>query len=494
MKTEQIVVNADSPIRNARTPGRATAVAVISVSVMVLTGMLLLWASTDRIERRLFVVGVFVLLLLTGAVGVYWLFVRARQSDVVRLANQHPLTYRQIANQPYELAAKSLEQHYGVLHATASREHPLLTSLHQTYQPQHTETHAVPALPTPDANADETIQAVPVDEWLDWIDRVPHVILAAQTGDKSTGQGGKSTTAMAILSPRIARGEHVFVIDPHASGWFGLPAVGGGHNWIEVQLAIEAITDEYLDRMRQRHDHLRQTNSELPHDHFPRLTVLVDEANEVRKALDVTVGRGKLTPWQAFTEVLGSGARKVGISVFMLAQSTNVDDFGLSGPMRNNFTRVGLDSHVIKLLIGQEEKDKDRRERLYTALNGRAFPAATVRGAQVYLLDRTGLDQRPKPASATASIWPGWAVYQAALTTKQQQLLPSPPTVNAAPSTNAERIIEMLEKQPDQKLSAIAATLGIDKQIVQNELTKLMTAKRVDRKSAKGGSLYFVQP
>jgi len=228
-------------------------------------------------------------------------------------------------------------------------------------------------------------------EWLEWLDRQPHVILAAETG------GGKSTTAKAILANRIKAGEDILVIDPHSSEWFDLPSVGGGEDWNAIRNALEIVSNEYRKRLEERDRYKQETGKELPVSHFKRLTVLLDEANNTRAALDVK--RNDNNTWQSFAKTLGSGARKVGISIILLCQSANVEDLGLSGAMRQNFTRIGLDDRVIKQIIAQDEKDNERRKRLYAALVDRSYPAACEMDGRVYLLDRTGLDTISVPTA-----------------------------------------------------------------------------------------------
>lgn len=481
MGSDNIIVNADGPgHRPYRPPGRLTFAAVLAVCVVALCGMALLVLSTDRNDRRAFFIGCGVLFLCVGGVGVYWLFNRARQASIVRLPNNHPLTYDQVARQSEALAAASLARFYDVGLADASRANPQLQSLNYNYQPRN-ETNALPALP--DA-APPQIAPVAVDEWLPWIDGKAHVILAGQTG------GGKTVTAKAILGPRIARQELAFAIDPHSSGWFDLPAVGGGQNWAEVKAALGAVVHEYLARMQERYEHYQNTGQELPHDHFPRLTVLVDEANEVRRFLDIAPKRGDTTPWQAFAEVLGSGARKVGISIILLMQSANVDDLGMSGLMRNNFARVALDPLSIQGLISQEETNKERRALLFTAIADQQFPAAMARKGQVHLLDRTGLDQRPTPTSAQASIWPGWAHYQQLLADKEQKQLQQQARPQQQVVTLADKVLDLLGRQPWQTMPEIAEALGEPKKTTQNCLNDLMDTSRVTRRGKTGQFQY----
>lgn len=246
----------------------------------------------------------------------------------------------------------------------------------------------------------EQLQATPVSEWLGWLDERPHLLLAAETG------GGKTTTTKVILAHRIANGEKVFLIDPHSSDWLGVPSVGGGEDWNEVTAALGSVAEEYRARLEAREAYLAETGKELDRSHFERLTVLLDEANNTQGALD-NGPRGKVTPWKEFVKVLGSGARKVNISIILLCQSANVEDLGISGGMRQNFTRVALDDRNIKQMVQFEETNPERRKALYAALEGRSYPATVVRGSQVYLLDRTGLDTYPLPSpeEARRAVW-----------------------------------------------------------------------------------------
>lgn len=278
-----------------------------------------------------------------------------------------------------------------------------------------------PALPPPA----ELAPLVPVSEWLSWVDGLPHVILAAETG------AGKSTTAKAILAGRIAAGEHVFIIDPHSSDWFGLPSVGGGEDWPTVRMAMEAVVTEYRRRLETRDAYKRETGRELATDQFNRLTVLLDEANHARTALD-RGRRGDVTPWQAFAQMLGSGARKVRISIVLLCQSANVQDLGLSSAMRENFTRIALDSAAARRLVEAEETNAERRRALYAALDGRDFPAVCEYRGRVHLLDRRGLDRVPAPADPQAALWPTWD-YSAPVPT------PAPAPSNGLPVGLRER-------------------------------------------------------
>lgn len=273
-------------------------------------------------------------------------------------------------------------------HATAPYE--MYHSVN-TYSPSN---QPAPALPAPA----EALAAIPPAEWLPWVDMQPHLIFAAETG------GGKSTLAKAVLAPRIAGGEQAYIIDPHSDVWFDLPIMGGGENWDEVRQALRHVSAEYQRRIDERESYRRETGQALPLDHWTRLTVLLDEANITKLRLD-TGARGRLTPWQEFAQVLGSGARKVRISILLLCQSANVEDLGLSGPMRENFLRIALDSTAARKLIQLDEPNPERKKALLQALDGMSYPAVAEHRGRVHLLDRTGLDRVPAPPDAARAAW-----------------------------------------------------------------------------------------
>lgn len=243
------------------------------------------------------------------------------------------------------------------------------------------------------------VQALPPSEWLAWFDTRPHGLLAAETG------GGKSTTAKAVLGSRIERGELVFLLDPHSSDWFGLPGIGGGEDWGAVWTGMLVVIQEYRRRLTERDEYLHIHGKELPPSHFPRITVLLDEANLACGNLDIAPKRGEATPWTRFVETLGSGARKVNLSILMLAQSPNVEDIGLSGPMRQNFTRLALDAATTRLMTTREETDAQRKKDILAALQGIEYPATSVQRGRVVLLDRTGLDRYPAPHNPSRALW-----------------------------------------------------------------------------------------
>jgi len=230
----------------------------------------------------------------------------------------------------------------------------------------------------------------PLGEWMAWVDDQPHTLLGGRT------RAGKTWLATALLERRIDSGADILIIDPHSSDWMGLPTAGGS-GASERREALKAVLNEYLRRMAQREEHKRRTGHELPHDYFDPLTVLVDESNAMLEEL--------AAEWKTVLKVISSGARKVGISLLLLAQSPLVEDLGISGAMRENFSRIALDERTVQTMI-DSERDKSRKAALQAAFTTMDRSAAAQIGASTWLLDRRGLN--PGSASAGAQMWAGW--------------------------------------------------------------------------------------
>jgi len=236
------------------------------------------------------------------------------------------------------------------------------------------------------------------NQWLPIANEQPHIMLAGSTGE------GKTVTAKAILWPRLQSGkEYLFVIDPHSSNWYGLAGRGGGEDWDDCKVAINELFLEYKSRINERHQYLLLTGEELAEDHFDRLNVLIDEAFLIKQNLD----KGKVqNPWTLLVEIMSSGARKIGISLILLTQTGNVEDLGLSGPLRKNFFRIALDPQAIKLMIAKEETAHDRKQQLYEGLNGLQYPATAEINGQIHLLDRLGLlPMAQAPVGTNLRVW-----------------------------------------------------------------------------------------
>jgi len=292
----------------------------------------------------------------------------------------------------------SIAAHYAILMKRAETQvAPLAQHLH--YEVTSTAGEAALALPAP-------IDVVkPMAEWLAWVDEQPHTLLGGKT------RAGKTWLATALLERRIDSGSDVFILDPHSSDWMGLPTAGATAT--ERREALKAILNEYLRRMAQREEHKRKTGHELPHDYFDPLVVLIDEANALLEEHGAE--------WKTVLKQISSGARKIGISLLLLAQSPLVEDLGISGAMRENFSRIALDERTVQTMI-DSERDRERKQALQQAFKTMDRPAAATIGAQTWLLDRRGL--QPGQASSNARIWKGWDFDRGC----RVSVVPEPPT------------------------------------------------------------------
>ncbi len=356
--------------------------------------------------------------------------------------------------------------------AYAARQFPHVSSYSPSYNHSaHTvdgEVVDAPALPAP-----VNVGPLPADQWLAWLDKQPHAIFAAKTG------GGKSTIAKYGLLPRINGGEWVFIIDPHSNGWFDLPGVGGGEHWARVEAAMMAVYAEYKRRLEYRDEYKRDTGDELAHDYFPRLTVVFDEANNAKEAFSRIYSghRRRLDPWPLFAQCLGSGARKVGISVWLLVQSALVEDLGLSGAMRQNFTRIAMDLETIRQMT-REETNKERREAIAAALVGASYPATAMMDSEVYLLDRAGLDRPPTPRNSRAAAWDGWDYANNVALVEDADTMPALPQRSATLRTTVATSIKAPETAPAPVALRSATPVATFNDAQRDQLVRILRSRR----------------
>ena len=362
-------------------------------------------AKLDAVEPIAFGLVLVVPMVLIGANLVLKMVARYRYD--VAMANKAGLVLNRYGdNEPADLFKRITPEQ---IVAMLADRYLIATSLERTVA-RHKEYRGVNSLSLSNTTnagdnllegpADGTLAALPPERWLPIADEAHHVMVAGATGE------GKTITAKAVLYPRLQAGEHIFIIDPHSSNWYGIAGRAGGEDWAD---AVEAITDvftEYKARVDERHQHLIATGNELPADHFTRLNVIVDEAFLIKENLDTGTSKRQTNYWSLLAAILSSGARKVGISLILLTQTANVEDLGISGPLRRNFFRIAVDAPSIRLMIAREETNHERKQELYEALIGLQYPATAEIGGQIHLLDRLGLlPMAQARVDAKAALW-----------------------------------------------------------------------------------------
>lgn len=212
-------------------------------------------------------------------------------------------------------------------------------------------------------------------DWLQWIDRTPHLLLAGRT------DAGKTTFAEAILAERIQAGDQIVICDPHyqPGKWHG---VGATSDIEEILIQLARLEVDMAARFVE-------FTAGKPTDDFQRLTILIDEVPAVvEETFRMTpAGTKKIIDdrWSRFARRLGSQARKVRISVILLSQTIFVEDLMINSAYRENFVRVGLGDKARPLLA--EEKRSETKAALYELLRGQAHPAAFEHNGEIHLLD-----------------------------------------------------------------------------------------------------------
>ncbi len=216
---------------------------------------------------------------------------------------------------------------------------------------------------------------VPDSDWLQWIDRTPHLLLAGRT------DAGKTTFAEAILAERILNGDQIVVCDPHyqPGKWHGVEATSDVESILVLLAQIEQdMAARFTDFTAGK-----------PTEDFQRLTILIDEVPAVVEETFrlTTSGTKRIVDdrWSRFARRLGSQARKVRISVILLSQTIFVEDLMINSAYRENFIRVGLGDKARPLLA--EEKRNETKQQLYELLRGQAHPAAFEHNGEIHLLD-----------------------------------------------------------------------------------------------------------
>jgi hypothetical protein len=151
--------------------------------------------------------------------------------------------------------------------------------------------------------------------------------------------------------------------------------------------------------------------------------------------------------WMGLPTAGGSGGNE-------RREALKVEDLGISGAMRENFSRIALDERTVQTMI-DAERDRERKAALQAAFRAMDRPAAAQIGAQTWLLDRRGL--QPGQASSSARVWAGWdfdgaavcqAIWPKMMVTSRYQMGDILVTKITTPSPVQERVLHPLPPLP----------------------------------------------
>lgn len=157
------------------------------------------------------------------------------------------------------------------------------------------------------------------------LQRSLHLLIVGASDD------GKTTTAQAVLAGRIAAGEQIVILDPHATPatWSELPAQGAGADYATLGEAMRGLLAEMAGRYAARAQGCED---------FAALTIFVDEWPAISRECGAQASE--------FMMKVSQEGRKVGMRLVILSQSDRVASLGIkgAGDVRDNFSVLWLGS------------------------------------------------------------------------------------------------------------------------------------------------------
>jgi hypothetical protein len=231
---------------------------------------------------------------------------------------------------------------------------------------RRTRSAAPSARPTPASPPPSDTRIRTHEEW--WpivLNKVHHLMVVGST------QEGKSTSVRALVKER-ARTDLVLVVDPHGKlNQWGVPAVGTGRNWSEIDQTFQALQNELSRRYRD--------GEEIGHP----LSIFIDEYP--------TIAANCSHAQRTFLDLAREGA-KVKMRLVVLTHSPNVEALGISGQgdARDNFSKLLLSSFAL---------------RVFPDLEGKPWPAALEYKASAMRVDRSRLLDLAESETPPPNVW-----------------------------------------------------------------------------------------
>lgn len=428
---------------------------------------------------------------------------KAWQSEIVHLPNNYPIHALDVRVLAQQLAASSLDQHYEVEHVRAG-VNPSLTHFHQ-------EIHATPPAellsvsgppapaPLPQLPAGQGPQLHQLQQighvcrsgnslLVGYADGQPQYIELPEAGFIGIGgqpRVGKSVTATLLISQAVLSGWHVMIGDPHIQKADGLlnrlrPLSG--------RLARQAVTPDEIAHMVRLADKIGRRRVQGDSDRTPVILVIDEFSNLVWR---------ELLPDDVLAILPSMAAEYAGVGVHgvLIAHDWSKASLGgdLGAALRRAFThRIihRMDPGNVEFLLPRGSSAQartvqglDKGQALYAGPDGTQTVTVPLVGDEDAAYAAQGAPVRPyapralpgAPAPRTAAPRPPTAPLHLSGGTV-------PPTVPLPEPTVQEQILMLLDARPWRTSTEIAAGLGVDKAVIQTELSTLWGKRALQRR------------
>ena len=174
-----------------------------------------------------------VVLALAGALVLLWgrvarILAETARANITRDRYSNPVSVRAV----HDLSIKETAAFFAMAQQAEIAMAPYKTL------PAGLDVYTATAAPSPAAPAQltEAPALIGDNEWLKWIDAMPHLLIAGRTN------AGKTTLARAVLSERTKGHEQLLILDPHDQpGKWSVEATGGGRDFAAILDALAGV-------------------------------------------------------------------------------------------------------------------------------------------------------------------------------------------------------------------------------------------------------------
>lgn len=180
-------------------------------------------------------------------------------------------------------------------------------------------------------------------DFYDWQDAVDDAVGFIIAGNSGAGKSSTATFLAGLLTQKSPA--QIFVLDPHYNDIWPQNKLHAIGDIEEIEAVLHLLIDELDKRCRLKGQRLPLGEPVI---------VITDEIGACQKRFsDPKFLKDSL-------ERLGSEGRKFGLSLIAINQSSNVDDLGISAPLRANYLCIALNASA--RAIADKWKGEDARK------------------------------------------------------------------------------------------------------------------------------------